>query len=460
MAAWIEQVISTFLNERRKRLRQTKSLPLTDALGSEWTAEGIVEPWDMPSEARLRHVYVLGATGCGKTNLLTQLVERDIRAKTSVAVLDMRGDLVDKILNAILVDNIDQDRVHLIDLRRPELSLGLNPFQYGNEPYGAALQVHGILRSAADSWGVQLDETLRCSLIALSYGRKALTDLPEFLTNASYRSNLLAGVDDAYVRAFFDRFQTLTPDKQSQWVLPVLNKVSAFLSHPSIRSLLAEKLPIDLPRVVDTPGSILLVALGADRLHGLAGTFGCLAVSAIENSVMQRVDRPESERNPVHLYLDEFENFQSPAFESIIAEGRRFRLGLTLSHQNLHQLDSRLRHVVMNNAGTRIYFRTGLSDASELGRELSNCGIQEPIKALLQLPVGHAFVTAEGGETRHIIFRKATSNGIDHAARTALIETLRNRSLGPSRNPIEVQQRGAIEHVRKPRAANKKRGND
>ena len=453
MATWIDQIICAFLNERRKRFLNPNTLP-ADCLGYQWTTEGVGQAWDLDSGRRLRHVYVLGSTGCGKTNLLSQIVERDVDAKATVAVLDMRGDLIDKILSSV-AGKIDHDRVHLIDLRRPELSLGLNPFQYGNDPYSAALQIHGILRAAADSWGVQLDETLRCSLIALSYARKALTDLAELLTNSAFRQSVLSGVDDAYVKEFFRRFDALSPDKQSQWVLPVLNKVSAFLSHPTVRSILAEKRPIDLPAVLDTPGSILLIALGTDRLHSLAGTFGCLAVSAIENCAMKRVDCLESQRNPVHLYLDEFENFQSPAFEKIIAEGRRFRLGLTLSHQNLHQLDSRLRHVIMNNAGTRIYFRTGLSDATELGRELSNSGIDEPVKALLRLPTGHAYVCGEAVEARHIAFRKATSHVASKSDLNELSEDFKRRSQSPGTQSDKLD--GRIKHVRRPRAARRKR---
>src|SRR4029077_19027892 len=144
--------------------------------------------------------------------------------------------------------------------------------------------------------------------------RGSVTDISRFLTDSVFRSKNVRNTPDSYVAAFFQRFEQLSPEKQTLWTLPVLNKVSAFLSHPSIRSILSDKAPIDLPGVLDTPGSLLLVALGADRLHALAGTFGCLVVSAIENSVMKRVDLPEEARNPVHLYLDEFENFQSSAF--------------------------------------------------------------------------------------------------------------------------------------------------
>ena len=427
-----------------------------DALGIELTLAGPGANWHLSKESRLKHLYILGSTGCGKTNLLTQLVERDINRRRSVVVLDMRGDLIDAITR-FAASGVASERLHLIDLRRPELSFGLNPFQYGNDAYSSALQVHAILRASAESWGVQLDETLRCSLIVLANARRSLTELPRLLTDHAFRDRLLGGVEDDYVKSFFDRFDRLSQDKQSQWVLPVLNKVSPFVSHPAIRAILNERSPVDLPEVLDCPGSILLVALGADRLHGLAGTFGCLAVSAIENSVMKRVDQAEPKRNPVHLYLDEFENFQTPAFEAIIAEGRRFRLGLTLSHQNLHQLDSRLRHVIMNNAGTRIYFRTGLTDASELGRELLNYGIKDPVKSLLRLPTGQAFVVGEGVQGRLVSFRKANVAEPDQDALDALYKNICHRSGQRIATSSKAEaKKPKVQHIKKPRAGRRK----
>ncbi len=447
---WTERALAHMINRRAEQ----RAVPVvrTDSLGWELGPGG--DAFEITPEDRLKHTYVLGATGSGKTNLLSQLIEADIECGRTAVILDLRGDLVDRVI-AQSAGSFLVERLHLIDLRRPKLSSGINPFQCGTDPYSSALQIHSILRSVAESWGVQLDETLRCSLIALSYSRRSLTEIPRFLTDASFRAGVLSGLSDPHVAAFFDRFDALSSDRQNLWVLPVLNKVSAFLSHPAIRSILAEQPPLDLPSVLDTPGNLLLVALAADRLHGLAGTFGCLMVSAIENAVMQRVDRPENARNPVYLYLDEFENFQSPAFESIIAEGRRFRLGLTLSHQNLHQLDTKLRHSITNNAATRIYFKTGHIDAKELGSELESFGIKDSCKSLMHLPVGQAFVIGNGHKARHIQFREAKRSNASREAIAAVFEALEDRT-----KPILVDtptaKPKAVKHVRTPRAAKRK----
>jgi len=403
---------------------------------------------------RLRHTYILGATGSGKTNYLAQQILRDIQAETSVAILDMRGDLIDRLLREGGVAALASDRIHIVDLRNPQISSGINPFQSTSDPYSAALQSLAIFRASAESWGVQIDETMRCSLIVLSLARRSVGDLPKFLVDEAFRSALLREIDDDQVLAFFERFDALGPDRQLQWVLPVMNKVSPFLSHPTIRVVLSEKRPLDLRKVLDTKGSILLVGLAVDRLHGLAGMFGSLMVSAIENAVMQRVDSTEATRNPVYLYLDEFENFQSPAFESIIAEGRRFKLGLTLSHQNLSQLDLRLRQTITNNAATRVYFRTGQSDAAILATELENFGVANAKASLMRLPVGEAFVISEPSEARHIRFRESERMSPAQTAVTTLFEALKGRTepLAES-GGASMESTPRYKHVRKPRAA-------
>lgn len=407
--------------------------------------------FDIAIQDRLRHTYVLGSTGSGKTNLLIQLIDRDIKEGRSAVVLDMRGDLVDRIISRN-ADDLNPECLSLIDLRNPSISSGLNPLQSSHDPYGAALHVHSVLRASAESWGVQLDETLRCSLIALSYARSSLADLPKLLSDAGLRQQILSSVSDPQVHSFFERFGQLSTERQIAWTLPVLNKVSPFLSHPAIRTIFGERPSIDVAKTLNQPGSVTLVALAADRMHGLAGTFGCLVVSAVENAAMSRVDMPEERRNPVHLYLDEFENFQSPAFESIIAEGRRFRLGLTLSHQNLHQLDTKLRHSITNNAATRIYFRTGHVDAKELGSELDAFGIKDAPKKLMHLPVGQAYVIDSGSTARHVAFHEAQTSSASCEAVQAILELLQSRAEHHA-EPAAVPKAKTVKHVRKPRAA-------
>jgi len=352
----------------------------------------------LSSSDRARHLYVLGSTGCGKTNLNLRLIASDIEAGKTLVVIDLRGDLVDRVIAMLVATGRDPaGRVCLIDLRDESLVTGFNPLAGEGGSHSRALHVLDVLRRSADSWGVQLDDTLRNCLIALTEVGCTLADLPKLLSDGSFRERVHSRVQDPYASSFLSLYSHLTPERQTALSLPVLNKVTPFLCVPVVRKTLSAKSGIDLRKLLDTPGQIVLVSLAVDRLHGAAHLLGGLFVSCLQNAVMSRTEVPEGLRNPVSLYIDEFENFASQSFESIVAEGRRFKLSLTLSHQNLSQLPSGLRQVLRNNVATQLYFQTGSTDASDLAKEAVGLGKREDVKRLLMSQkVGEALLVRRG----------------------------------------------------------------
>jgi hypothetical protein len=195
-----EKALALLINRKGERRQPTIYAP--EGLGRDVGSP--FAPFGISHTDRLKHTYVLGATACGNTNLLVQLIDEDIKRGGSVVILDLRGDLVDRVLRSC-AEIVPSQNLHLIDLRRPEISAGINPFCCGSDPYSSALQMHTILRSAAESWGVQLDETLRSSLIALSFSRRSIADIPQFLTESSFRANVVSAVADSQVKALFER---------------------------------------------------------------------------------------------------------------------------------------------------------------------------------------------------------------------------------------------------------------
>jgi hypothetical protein len=137
---------------------------------------------------------------------------------------------------------------------------------------------------------------------------------------------------------------------------------------------------------------------------------GSLVISAISREMMARVNVPERDRNPVRLYVDEFENMASESFEGLIAEGRRFGLSLVLSHQTLSQLPTKLRSVVRNNVGVQIIFQCGFEDARMVTRELPE-GIE--VANVRALEVGQAFLMMRDGSTRMVQFSRPKKPGLD-----------------------------------------------
>ncbi len=355
-------------------------------------------------QARLRHLYVLGATGSGKTNLLLRLIESDLRAGRTLCVLDLRGDLVDRILPRLASPEEWRERLLLLDLRDEGHAVGFNPLAGEGDAYSRSLHLLDVLRRQSESWGVQIDETLRNCLLALAETGWTLLEIEPLLSNPSFRAQVLAGVSDSLVRSFFAHHEARSSSQQLAWSLAALNKVTPLLSAPALRRVLGQRRSLPLREMLDgRPGSVILVSLAVDRFHGASRLVGGLFVSAFQNAVMARIDHKESERVPAFLYLDEFESMATDRFESIVAQGRRFGLGLTLSHQNLNQMPPRLKQVIRNNVHAQVFFQTGALDAAELATEISGGEPREAVKAALMAQgIGEAFVVRRGEESCRI----------------------------------------------------------
>ncbi|HEY3412827.1 MAG TPA: hypothetical protein VGM51_07190 [Armatimonadota bacterium] len=350
---------------------------------------------------QLKHLWAVGSSGSGKTNLNLNLITGTIASGRSVCVIDLRGDLVDRVLlwlAASVSPAALQRRLVLVDLRDEDRVVPMNPLVGDGEPYGRALFVLSVLRHEAESWGVQLEETLRNALIALAETGGSLLEVDALLSNPGYSQQVVAAVGDPLVREFFRRFWEITPAKRQEWRLPVLNKVTALLSIPRLRRMFGLRSCLPLGRLFDAgPGTILLVALAVDRLHEAAHLAGGLVVAAFQNAMMARADIPEAARIPVTLFVDEFETMATDRFEQVVAEGRRFGLGLVLSHQNLSQLPGKLRDAVRVNAATQLYFQTGAVDSSDLAREIVGGYNREVVQMdIIRQPVGQAYLVRRG----------------------------------------------------------------
>lgn len=352
-------------------------------------------------EARRRHVYILGATGTGKTNLLMRLVESDIVQGRSLCVVDLRGDLIDRVLLRLAAHAPPEhwtERLLLFDLRDERAAVGFNPLVGEGDIYNRALHVLSVLKAQAESWGVQIEETCRNSLLALADARWTLLEVEPLLINPAFRAQVVAQSQDARVRSFFERFNALSSAQQTTWALAVLNKIGPLISLPALRRVFGQRQGLPLRNLLDeSTGQVILVSLAVDRLHDAARLAGGLFVSSFQNAIMARADQNEASRVPVNLYVDEFETMASDRFQSIVAEGRRFGLGLTLSHQNNNQLDTDLRHVLRNNVHTQFYFQTGALDAAELSKEISGGETREDVRnTLISQGVGQCFLIRRG----------------------------------------------------------------
>ena len=386
-------------------------------------------------QARMRHLYLLGATGTGKTNSLLRLIESDIANKRAFCVIDLRGDLVDRILlrlaNTATPDEW-RERLLLMDLREADHIVGFNPLLGDGDLYGRALHLLSVLKYQSDSWGVQLEETLRNSLLALTEAECSLLEIEPLLTSPSFRAETLKKVGDSRVRSFFDRYEALSPANKTTWTLAVLNKVTPLLSIPAMRLTFGQAQSFSFRQLMDKQsGMIILISLSVDRFHDAAKLAGGLLISSFQSAIMSRADVSERERVPAHLYIDEFECMASDRFEAIVAEGRRFGLGLTLSHQNISQLSTGLKNVLRNNVHTQIYFQTGALDAAELVKEIGTEDKEEVRRTLMSQGVGQAYLIRRGEPS----VRVQTLHNSDPRVSKAKVEAVRAASFATYARP-------------------------
>lgn len=339
------------------------------------------------------HALVIGTTGSGKTNFLHHMIAGDLVRGHSVVILDAREDLAKAAVELAARAGIDPSLVRFFDLREKQKPLGFNPLAGKGEPFYRALGLIDAIAAEHDGLGVQTVEYFRHAALLLAETNSCLNQLDGLFHNTAARRALIERATTISLKEFWKRYDLLSPEKQAALASPVLNKVSALLSTEGLRRMYGHPSPVDLAEQLNRPGSITLISLAVDELHSAGWMTGSIMLSAICREVFSRVTIAESQRNPIRLYVDEFENFLMRDFESILAEGRRFGFSLVLAHQTLAQLTPRLRSVILGNVGVKVVFRTGYQDAEVLNKDLA--GVKGAFD-LPSLPIGEAVLWRRG----------------------------------------------------------------
>lgn len=319
---------------------------------------------------RLMHTYMIGKTGTGKSTCLETMIMQDIENDRGCCLLDPHGDLVEKIAK-----NIPEHRKKdLIYFNIPDSNLNLryNPFKKVSFEK-RSLVASGILDVFSklwdSAWGVKLEHILRHAILTLLDQPEAtIADISELLLDKEFRRNALRHVKSESVKKFWKRE---FPEYQKYDLLPVMNKIGGMLVHPVIKRVLIENTEeISLRKAMDEK-KIILVNLskghvGADVAHIL----GALFITSIASAAFSRVDIEEENRVPFMVYIDEFHNFTTLSLVNMFSELRKFKVGMILAHQYMHQLDEDIRQAVLGNIGTVISFRIGTEDAKHMAEEM------------------------------------------------------------------------------------------
>jgi hypothetical protein len=361
---------------------------------------------------RLRHLYVIGQTGTGKSTLLLRQILDDIEAGAGVCVLDPHGDLYHDVLTRIPSSRAAD--VVLIDPSDTDFPVGLNPLQcetIDQQYFVAQALVDIILRLIEDEFGQEglswagpaFQQHVKMNLLLLMSNPERPASLLDFYQMFQHKDYWKRWVSPA-IRdpLLLSWIETVLPkwDYQKQgeggggisWGGYVTSKFERFLFDPTLRNIFGQRsCTIDLPRVLDD-GKILLVNLAKGGLNdGTSRFFGMVLLAMLLAAVLTRANQTKSERRPFYLYVDEFQSVATSSFIALLSEGRKFGIGLTLANQFLSQVkDRRIVDAIFGNVGSLVAFRTGPQDAEILERRLLPVFTRAD---LVKLPNFHASVS-------------------------------------------------------------------
>src|SRR5437667_1852914 len=324
-------------------------------------------------EDRFSHVYVIGKTGTGKSTLLEIMALQDLESGNGFALIDPHGDLVARI--AARVPASHRDKVIYLDATNPTQPYGYNPLRHVSEDR-IALAASGMMdvfkKMWPDAWGVRMEHILRNVLMALLEQPDAtLHDVLRMLSDGKFRKRVAESLRNDTVRTFLlKEFERFSFGYRADGTAPIQNKVGAFLADPLLnRILTAPDKYLHIRRIMDQ-GQVLLVNLAKGHIgEDSSSLLGGLLVTTIGLAAFSRADTPPAERRDFFVYVDEFQRFTTLALANMLSELRKYRVGFTVAHQYLHQLEPDVRHAVLGNAGSIISFRVGVEDAPYLVRE-------------------------------------------------------------------------------------------
>lgn len=415
---------------------------------------GVEREVRLGTEARLRHVHVIGASGTGKSTLLVSMILQDIAAGYGVGVIDPHGDLIDQVLG-LVPENRAAD-VILFDPADPEYVAGWNMLSATSETEKDMLasDLVAVFRRLATSWGDQMTAVLANAILAFLESERGgtLLDLRRFLVDQGFRREFLATVRDEYARDFWTtEFPMLSGKPQAS----ILTRLDTLLRGRLVRGVVTAKdKPLDFRGVVDDRRVFLAKlsqgAIGEEN----AALLGSLLVSKIHQVCLLRQDQAESARRPFFLYLDEFHNLATPSMAALFSGARKYRLGLTVAHQDLYQLRATVPEVeraVLGNAYTRICFRLGDEDARTLSQGFSFFEADD----LGNLDIGQAVCRVGRKEQDFNLSVVPVEHG-DPEAHEARRRDVRKRSLlrwGTLRSSEEAVPRSAPASEEPPRSA-------
>lgn len=341
---------------------------------------GVKKPIRLDDNDRRRHMYLVGQTGTGKSTMLENLALQDMLNGKGFAFIDPHGDVAEELL-AMVPKERTEDVIYFCpaDMDYP---LGLNLFEFDTPDQKDFLiqEAINMLYKLYDPQhtgiiGPRYEHWFRNAALTIMANPEGGTfiDIPKVFTDKSYERRLKQYVTDQTVLDFWNKEMAQTSDYHKSEVLGwFVSKFGAFLGNQMMRDIIGQtKSSFNLREIMDE-GKILLVNLSKGRTGDLnSKLLGMIFVMKFQAAAMSRANIPEEERKDFSLYVDEFQNFSTDSFATILSEARKYRLNLVVANQFTTQLTDEIRDAVFGNIGTVISYRVGTNDAEFLAKQFA-----------------------------------------------------------------------------------------
>jgi len=357
---------------------------------------GVTRPVYISDDDRRRHIYIIGKTGTGKTELLRDLILQDVRAGKGVCLIDPH-DLAEDLLNYIPPERAED--VIYFDPSDAERPMGLNLLEAYTEDqkHMVTTAIINLMYKLYDPYktgiiGPRFEHAIRNAMLTvMSEPGNTFIEVVRCLTDSRFVQELLPKVQDPVVRRYWTDQIAQTSDFHKSEVLDyIVSKFGRFVTNKLMRNIIGQsKSSFDFRQVMDE-GKILIINLAKGKIGEENSSFlGLVLVPKILIAAMSRADVPEEQRRDFYLYVDEFQNFATPDFAQILSEARKYRLNLCVANQFIGQMEEEIKNAIFGNIGTLIAFRVGVTDASYLQHEFQPVFGEDD---LLNIERFHAYV--------------------------------------------------------------------
>lgn len=330
------------------------------------------------TEDRFRHTYVIGKTGVGKSTLFMNMCLQDIRNYQGICFIDPHGESIDQLLARIPKSRLED--VILFDPSDTEYPVGLNLLEAKSEQekdflVSECIQIFYKLFDPEKIGivGPQFEHWLRNAALTVMAGPEggSLIEIPKLFTDRNFERAKRKYVKDPLVLEFWTKQMAATADFHKSEVLNYFtSKFGHFLNDSLMRNIIGQRRSsYDFDHIINS-SKIFLVNLSKGKIGEMnAQMLGLILMAKLQAAVLRRATQSSSDIPPFFLYVDEFQNFITDTFASLLSESRKYKLGIHLTNQYFSQLPDFIQDAILGNVGTLIAFEVGVDDAGRLARE-------------------------------------------------------------------------------------------